>query len=259
MIAGNASETAASLVQALALAALKLPCFPCLNDKSPATPHGFKDATHDHGHLQELWRRHPGPLVGVPTGEGSGLNVLDVDTRNGGRTWFAKHRDRLPATRVHRTRSGGLHFFLGHQQGLRCSAGRIAAGVDVRAVCGYVIWWPAAGLPVLSDLPVASWPEWLLLQLAPPPLAPPRRVVVANDHTLTRLIRLLASVRPGERNSLTFWAACRAGEMVASGLLRADTAVEVIAEAASRAGLPYAEARRTAWSGIRASGGHANG
>lgn len=26
---------------------------------------------------------------------------------------------------------------------------------------GYVVWWPAAGLPVLSDEPPAAWPEWL--------------------------------------------------------------------------------------------------
>jgi hypothetical protein len=247
------------LVEALALAALKLPCFPCRNDKSPATPHGFKDAIHDHGHLRELWRRHPGPLIGVPTAEGSGLNVLDIDTRKDGKTWFAKHRGRLPPTRVHRTRSGGLHFFFRHQQDLRCSAGRIAAGVDVRAIGGYAIWWPAAGFPVLSDLPAAPWPEWLFAKLASRPTTAAPRVVVPNAHTLTRLVRLLAGARPGERNSLTFWAACRAGEMVASGLLRADTAAEVIAEAASRAGLPFAEARRTAWSGIRAGGGLGHG
>jgi hypothetical protein len=74
-----------------------------------------------------------------------------------------------------------------------------------------------------------------------------------------RLVRLLASAQPGERNSLTFWAACRAGEMVASGLLRADFAADVVAEAATRAGLPFSEARRTALSGIRAGGGFAHG
>jgi hypothetical protein len=195
----------------------------------------------------------------VPAGERSGLHVLDIDIRSGGRTWFADHHDSLPATRVHRTRSGGLHLFFRHQQGLRCSAGRIAPGIDVRASGGYVIWWPAAGCPVLSGLPAAPWPEWLRAQLSSPARPPTLRVRVPNDHSLRGLIRLLASARSGERNSLTFWAACRAGEMVASGLLRADTAAEVIAEAASRAGLPFAEARRTAWSGIRAGGGLGHG
>ena len=75
---------------------------------------------------------------------------------------------------------------------------------------------------------------------------------------LMRLVRLIAGARAGERNNLTYWAACRAGEMVASGLLGADAAAAVIAEAATRAGLPRSEAERTAWSGIRATGGLAH-
>jgi hypothetical protein len=69
------------------------------------------------------------------------------------------------------------------------------------------------------------------------------------------LVRLIAGAREGERNKLTFWAACRAGEMVASGMLKADAAVGLIAEAATRSGLPRPEAERTVWSGIRTTGG----
>jgi hypothetical protein len=75
---------------------------------------------------------------------------------------------------------------------------------------------------------------------------------------MMRLVHLVAGARSGERNNLTYWAACRAGEMVASGLLGADAAAAVIAEAATRAGLPRSEAERTAWSGIRATGGLAH-
>ena len=53
-----------------------LPVFPCLANKKPATPHGFKDATADPAAIGELWRSHWGPLVGLPTGERSGLDVL---------------------------------------------------------------------------------------------------------------------------------------------------------------------------------------
>jgi hypothetical protein len=112
---------------------------------------------------------------------------------------------------------------------------------------------------VICDATPAPWPEWLWTRPSPPPRPTASRVVVANEATLIRLVRLVASAHPGERNSLTFWAACRAGEMVASGLLRADIAADVIAEAATRAGLPLAEAQRTAWSGIRASGGPSHG
>jgi hypothetical protein len=82
-----------------------------------------------------------------------------------------------------------------------------------------------------------------------------QRITVPDRYTLMRLVQLIAGAREGERNNLTYWAACRAGEMVASGLLAADAAVAVIAEAAARAGLPRAEAERTAWSGIHMTGG----
>jgi hypothetical protein len=82
---------------------------------------------------------------------------------------------------------------------------------------------------------------------------------VPSDLALVRLVRVVAEAPAGARNSLTFWAACRAGEMVASGLLRADTAAAVIAEAATRAGLTYVEAERTAWSGIRTAGERRHG
>jgi len=72
-------------------------------------------------------------------------------------------------------------------------------------------------------------------------------------------VRLVAGARQGERNGLTYWAACRAGEMVASGLLDAEAAVALIAEAATRAGLPRVEAERTARSGIRTGGGLGHG
>jgi hypothetical protein len=56
--------------------------------------------------------------------------------------WWFSHRDRLPLTRVHRTRSGGLHLIFRHVPDVRCSAGRIAPGIDVRGDGGYIIWWP---------------------------------------------------------------------------------------------------------------------
>jgi hypothetical protein len=85
-----------------------------------------------------------------------------------------------------------------------------------------------------------------------------RRIIVPDDQALMRLVRLIAAAQVGERSQLTYWAACRVGEMVASGLLDARDAAAVIAEAATRAGLPRSEAERTAWSGIRRTGRLAN-
>jgi hypothetical protein len=252
------ADVASARNAALTLASMHLPCFPCAESKRPACPHGFKDATNDLQGVRDLWARYPGPLTGVRTGAGSGLDVLDVDPKHREAIdWFKEHCGRFPKTRIHSTRSGGIHLLFRHAAGLRCSGSRIARGVDVRADGGYVIWWPAAGLPLMLDAPLADWPQWLLDLLIPlsRPVAP--RVVVADSRALGQIVRRLARAHEGERNAIAFWAGCRAGEMVASGLLDADTAAAVIAEAATLAGLPYSEAERTARSGIRKTGGPA--
>jgi hypothetical protein len=244
-----------ALDRALVLADKGLPCFPCSAAKSPTTPHGFKDASCDREVLEQLWHRHPGALVGVVTGEPSGLSVLDIDPRHEGERWFDNNEHRLPITRAHGTRGDGVHLVFQHRAGLKCSAGKIAHGVDVRADGGYVIWWPAAEILELSMAPPAPWPDWLGAAPAQAVRRPSPRGVVADDVVLHGLIRLVAAASPGERNNLTFWAGCRAGEMVSSGTISERAAVEVIVEAASRAGLLRNEAERTARSGIRRTRG----
>jgi Bifunctional DNA primase/polymerase, N-terminal len=242
----------------LGLIAQGLPCFPCHPNKRPATPCGYKDGCSDPAAVQELWRSYPGPLSGVPTGQTSGLDVLDIDPRNGGDKWFSDYTSLLQRTRVHQTRGGGLHLLFQHKAGLRCSIGGIAAGVDVRADGGYIIWWPGVGLRVISELPIAPWPSWLAQQLSHARREISPRITIPDDRALVHLIRLIARAREGERNKVTFWAACRAGEMVASGMLQGGTAAALIAEAATRSGLPRAEAERTARSGIRTTGGRSH-
>ena len=156
-----------ALAAALDLAESGIPVFPCIldgtkRDKSPATPHGFKDASCDPAAVRNLWCNYPGALVGVPTGGISGIDVLDIDPRHGGDKWLEAIRDRLPATRTHATRSGGYHLLFRHRSGMGCSASRIARGVDVRADGGYACWWPAAGSPTarLASWPATCWPRW---------------------------------------------------------------------------------------------------
>jgi hypothetical protein len=244
-----------ALAGALTLASHGRSCFPCAGNKRPTSPHGFLDASADPIALRELWSKCPGELVGVRTGTASGIDVLDLDRKHPeALEWWTAHRDDIPATRTHRTRSGGLHILFQHATDMRCSASKVAPGVDVRGDGGYVIWWPVTGLPLLNDSPLAPWPEWLRVTLSSQKRPRPCRATVPDGHALARLVRLVAGAREGERNALTFWAACRAGEMVASGLFDAEIAVEFVAEAATRAGLPRAEAERTARSGIRKGG-----
>jgi hypothetical protein len=254
-----AERMAKALEYARVLVELGIACFPCNGDKTPATPRGFLNATRDPVTLQKMWCACPGSLVGIATGALSGLDVLDVDPRHGGDEWFHVNRPRLPATWENATRSGGRHLFFEHHPGFRNSAGKIAPGVDVRTGNAYCIWWPADGHPVLNDAPPAPWPEWLVETLKSPPAV--RAVgwgaTVPDPNLLAVLVRCVATAREGERNNLTFWAACRAGEMVRSGMLDTATAIAVIAEAARRCGLSPDEAERTAASGVRTGSGAA--
>jgi len=251
-------DTRAALGAALALGAEGWFCFPCLGNKCPATPHGFKQAQRDQRGLRELRRRYPGPLVRVAMGAASDIDVLDLDRQHPeARAWWNANRNCLPQTRCHRTRSGGLHLLFRHAAGLRSTAGKIA---HTWGDGGYVIWWPAAGLPVLEDIAPVPWPAWLLAQLQPPreTLHKQRVVIVPDERLLRRLVRVVAGEREGQRNNLAFWAACRAGETARSGLIGLETAVAVITVAATRAGPSRREAERTARRGVFAGAGFSN-
>jgi hypothetical protein len=88
----------------------------------------------------------------------SGIDFLDVDPA--GMEWLG--RQALPVTRTHHTRRGGRHLIFRHAEGLRCSASRVAPGVDVKADGGYCIDWSREGFAVENGEALADWPDWLL-------------------------------------------------------------------------------------------------
>jgi hypothetical protein len=260
----TAAEIARVLGAALTLA---LPVFPCRGeDKRPTCPHGFHDAAAEPAAIRRLWRRWPGPLVGVPTGEASGFDVLDVDgpRHPDGAEWYAARRDRLPATRVHRTRSGGLHVLFRHRPGMRCWAGRPVPGIDGRSDGGYVVWWPATGLPVPCDSRPAPWPDWLAEELALLPTrrlpAPPRIIEVGRDSraycaaALQNAVRRIATAPIGNRNAELNREAYGIGRVVAAGWLDGQEAADALAAAAVAAGLQWREIEATLRSAFRARG-----
>jgi hypothetical protein len=135
-----------------------------------------------------------------------------------------------------------------------CSAGKLGPHVDTRGLGGYVIWWPAAGLEVLHALALASVPDWIIEALHPP--APPQNVVPYPIHINAHrqfggIVRTVAEAWEGERNSICFWGACRMREFVTQNAIGRDAAIEIVVEAASRAGLSRNEARRTVLSAFR--------
>jgi Bifunctional DNA primase/polymerase, N-terminal len=238
-------------------------------DKVPTRPksqggNGFHDATDNPKEIRELWRRWPGELIGVPTGEASGFDALDVDPRNGGGDWYEAHKARLPETRTHHTLSGGLHLFFLHHEGVRNNAGRIAPGIDVRGPGGYIIWWPATGRG-FKDYPpggVPQWPGFILADLLPKELPVPRQlprpIVTGEDwdrekNAIRGLAKFVAESPQGERNSRLHWAACRAGEKIRAGIANESGISALLIDAASCSGLLRAEAITTIQSALRGS------
>lgn len=194
------------LPHAFRLAAAGYPVFPIAASKRPTCPHSFKDAATDVAGIRQLWRDHPGPLVGVPTGKVTGLFVLDLDVtkHTDAAEWFERHAPYLPETRQQTTRSGGLHLFFRHVEGLRNSAGRIALGVDTRAEGGSIIvWQPETWLD--QPQPLAEAPQWLIEVAKPKPLPPaPRldRAAISESgarRKIEGIVGAVAAGKPGQR------------------------------------------------------------
>jgi hypothetical protein len=159
-----------------------LPVFPCDDQKRPMTAHGFRDATRDPETIRRSFRN--AAMIGIPTGEASGFFVLDLDCKNGaqGLEWLAAHEARLPQTRRHRTRSGGVHLLFAMPPGraIRNSASKVGPGVDVRGTGGYIIAPPSDGYDVVDHAIIAEAPAWLL-DLIDPPAAPRVQSAIANN------------------------------------------------------------------------------
>jgi hypothetical protein len=241
-----------------------LSIFPCSANKRP-TPnsHGYKDAVHDAAGIARLWREHPGPLIGVATGVISGIDVIDIDPRRGGDKWFHQQRDRLPVTRVHETRGGGLHLIFRHTPGLPNTTDKIALGVETISDGRHVIWWPAHSGRVLCEGPVADFPRWLLDELVTriikcastpngnrgpgPPVVEPNHLprdlyfriltLVPRRHDQRRVRGILSVVVhavEGTRNTRLNWAAYSMRELIEAGAITRASAETLLMQAAER-------------------------
>ncbi len=134
---------------ALAYAARGFPVFPLLpGEKKPhgnLAPHGFRNATTDPAVIEGWWAKEPKANIGIPTGNVSGWVVIDTDkddlkSLDGEEALRAleKEHGALPKTVMQLTPRGGNHRVYRDPGGIRCSAGKLGPGVDVRGTAGYV-------------------------------------------------------------------------------------------------------------------------
>ncbi len=223
-----------------------LPVFPCDEHKRPMTAHGFRDATRDPETIRRTFAR--AAMIGIPTGEASGFFVLDLDCKNcaQGLEWLAAHEARLPQTRRHRTRSGGVHLLFAMPGGrtIRNSASRVGPGVDVRGSGGYIIAPPSDGYDVVDHAIIAEAPGWLLDLIDPPaaqsqpvaprPPSPPRQSGDGTRYGLQALdneCQAILSAADGGKHDALNRAAFSIGGLVAAGELAEGPALHALASA----------------------------
>jgi len=117
--------------------------FPVQN-KRPLVKWG-EAATTEPDAIRAMWAEHPDadPAWALP----ANVMVLDIDTKSGGPAsleGLELVHGPLPPTLVHQTPSGGRHYFFFTDTAVSNSASKIAPGVDVRSLGGYVVL-PAEG------------------------------------------------------------------------------------------------------------------
>ncbi len=150
------------------------PVFPLqAGGKRPLTPRGFKNATTDPKQIVQWWTDYPDANIGIPTGEASGIVVVDIDRDHGGEESWEKLRAgrKIPKTAKQETGRGRHIAFRSPGPG-RC--GKLAKGIDHKADGGYIVVEPSVhpngkryrwkgGVKALLKLRAA--PEWLLSEI----------------------------------------------------------------------------------------------
>ncbi len=179
---------------ALAYVADGLPVFPLRtrSNKPWAGSHGFRDATLDPDLVRGWWSGRPHSNIGIATGTPGGIVAVDIDSPAA-----ARALDELAAGRpldglIVRTVRGWHRWYRTPGAPVRNSRGRLAPGIDVRGVGGYVVAPPSVRgrryefVDGRLDLP----PGWLLDALT--------HAACASSPSLT-----LAPRREGDHDGLT--------------------------------------------------------
>lgn len=178
--------------------------------------HGLADATTETDKIIRWWGMWPHANIGVATGPGSNLVVLDIDPRHGGDEELMRlvaENGLLPDGPAYETGSGGSHYWFRHPGFKITSRNAIAPGIDVKGDGGYVIVPPS----VHSTGGSYSWyedcgPERTLPDISPwiiavmqqgrqtdfPSLTIAEDVVEGRNNTLTSLAGTLRNRGLGE-------------------------------------------------------------
>ncbi len=220
---------------------------------------GFCHASNDEAQVARWWTWFPKAMVGLPTGEGNGKLVLDVDVHSNdanGKESLAALKSKgfaLPSTFTVETASGGLHYYFRYPAGvdIRNSAGKIGPGLDVRGNGGFVVApgsrrFDGRKYRVVNSVSPADAPQWLVDEcLKPSPrknrkaLSKAELVIGAGCTMLAVLFpdryraavfdnsrRQVAEAKKGTRNNTLFYNATRLYSFLAGGTFASEWEID---------------------------------
>ena len=265
-VLGTLSSDPAAAARQLADAGI--PVFACVPGGKRPLPgsRGFLDAITNPTLIESWWRRVPMANLAIPTGQSSGLMVVDVDVHavNG---FHALRRAReaglLPVPlAVVRTPSGGMHLYYPADPGIEQRSWQAArAGIDFRGDGGYIIT-PSSRVQVdgvrrayevvelhADAQPVDAARLRAFLDPKPPVQTQVRSPSLSGVDGVGRIVAWVGTLVEGERNRGLFWAACRLTE---HGLTPA-AAYDALRDPAQSVGLTEREVAVTVRSAYRAT------
>lgn len=176
--------------------------------KKPLIEGWITKATNKHDEALALFKPYDYCQIGVATGKGSGITVIDIDVKNGknGFKTLEALSISLPLTCTATTPTGGKHKFFQYTDQLKNSVSTIEA-VDVRNDGGFIVIEP-------SKFPDGSIYEWNMEE-EPWNLTPATMPVVLIDALKPKAPATTAGprqvpelIKAGERNDKLFKEAC---------------------------------------------------
>ncbi|TKW61098.1 MAG: DUF3987 domain-containing protein [Blastochloris viridis] len=183
-------------------------CFPLRErEKTPATPHGFKNAASSMEEYRALVGNRLNLNTAIATGEASGMWVLDIDGPEGEAILAALEAEHGPLTpAAWQTTGKGRHLLFRYSTGKIANRAGVRPGLDVRGDGGYIVAAPSIhpnghAYEMYGDITaLLPAPDWLVELVTAPKVTnqtePALPLSKLKEWSATDIVNMLASLDP---------------------------------------------------------------